>query len=54
MWMTFQHRAETGSAAFAESCAFFALPALTITQKMIDESQTAPSVWRVRRAEWID
>jgi len=42
--MNFQRRTENGSAALAESCAFFALPALINAQEMLGESQTAPSV----------
>jgi hypothetical protein len=40
-----------GSAAVAESCAFFALPAVTNAQETLDESQTAPSSSHVRRAK---
>jgi hypothetical protein len=35
--------AEQGSAALAESCAFFALTALANTQQMLGKSQAMPS-----------
>jgi hypothetical protein len=49
--VNFQRWAEQSSAALAESCAFFALPALINVQEMLGESQTAPSTPYVGRAK---
>jgi hypothetical protein len=51
--VNFNVAAEQGSAAVAESCAFFALPAPINVQEMLGESQTAPSTSYVGQAKWI-
>jgi hypothetical protein len=51
--VNFQRWSEQGSAALAESCAFFALAAFMNVQEMLGESQTAPSIWDVGLAKWI-
>jgi hypothetical protein len=51
--VNFHASAEQGSAALAESCAFFALPAPINVQEMLGESQAAPSTSYAGRAKWI-
>jgi hypothetical protein len=51
--LNFQGCDKQGSAAVAESCAFFALAALANTQQMLGKSQAALSTSHLGRAKWI-